>query len=282
MIWMTLSLALLLAFGLALHGLRQLDLRAEAAVWKQLLERAGPNEGLYDPQMVASLPEPAQRYFNFMIRAGTPLFRVIDIQMEGTIGFGSKDAPNEKPMSAKQILAPPYGLVWSLKSGVVGGSDVATTETSWTRFWLLSVIPLVRASNPDHRRAAFGRVVVEAAAWVPATLLPSDHVHWEAIDDNRSKAIVRFGDFTQAVNITVDKSGAPRTVMIQRWTDANPDKVFRQQPFGGHLSEFVAFDGYRLPTRIEVGNHFGTDDYFPFLKARITQASFPQKGIAQA
>lgn len=31
-------------------------------------------------------------------------------------------------------------------------------------------------------------------------------------------------------------------------------RVYQLQPFGGYLSEFREFGGYRLPTRIEAGN----------------------------
>ena len=66
--------------------------------------------------------------------------------------------------------------------------------------------------------------------------------------------------------------------MIQRWSNANPDQVYREQPFGGYLSEFHEFGGYRLPTRVEGGNLIGTPDYFPFFKADVTAIRFPQHG----
>jgi hypothetical protein len=69
---------------------------------------------------------------------------------------------------------------------------------------------------------------------------------------------------SRAVDITVDDQGAPSTVVIQRWSDANPERSFREQPFGGHVSEFRSFGGYQLPTRVEGGNLIGTPDYFPF------------------
>ena len=33
------------------------------------------------------------------------------------------------------------------------------------------------------------------------------------------------------------------------------------------MLEFREFDVFNVPTRVEGGNHFGTDDYFPFFKA---------------
>ena len=79
----------------------------------------------------------------------------------------------------------------------------------------------------------------------------------------------------QSVNVTVDAAGRPTKVDFLRWSDANPDKVYRLQPFGGYLSEFREFDGYRLPTRVEAGNFFATDDYFPFFRVNVTSIRFP-------
>src|SRR6056297_3336784 len=38
---------------------------------------------------------------------------------------------------------------------------------------------------------------------------------------------------------------------------------------GGYLSAFRKFAGYRLPSHVEAGNHFGTDEYFPFFVADV-------------
>jgi hypothetical protein len=86
---------------------------------------------------------------------------------------------------------------------------------------------------------------------------------------------MRRGDLEQSVDLTVDPDGRPLHVSFLRWTSANPEKVYRLQPFGGYVSEFRAFDGFTLPTHLEAGNMFGTDDYFPFFIADVTGISFP-------
>ena len=155
-------------------------------------------------------------------------------------------------------------------------SGCATPTTSWTRFWLGHTIPIVRAGgNADHARSAFGRVVAEAAFWSPASLLPSRDVTWEALDENRIRATVTFGELEQAVDLTLDESGQPREVVLDRWSNANADREFRLQPFGGVSSEYAWFDGIRIATRVEDGNGFGTPDYFAFFRARIVSAAFP-------
>lgn len=258
-----------------LAGWRALDRVADDKTWHALVQAAGSVSGGFDLAMIEDLPDPAQRYFMYTIRPGTPLYRAVEIEMKGELGLGSKEAPKYQPMSALQILAPPHGLLWKLETGPVSGSDGATPSTSWTRFWLFGLVPIVRAGdNEDHRRSAFGRVVAEGAIWVPASLLPGDAVRWEHVDDSVARAVVTFGEFEQAVEITVAEDGRPTRVVIQRWSNENPDRTFRRQPFGGYLSDFQEIDGFRLPTRVEGGNQIGTDDYFPFYRAEVTSIRF--------
>ena len=269
--WLALIALTLLVGAAMLASWRALDRKTDRNSWNSLVELAGPARGRFDPAAIASLPEPAQRYFRYTIRPGALLHRAVEIEMNGEMGLGTKDAPNYRAMSAQQVLAPPYGLVWQLEAGPVSGSDGALPDRSWTRFWLFGFVPIVRVGgSDDHRRSAFGRVVAEGAFWAPASLLPGETVRWEPLDGNRARAIVAFAGFEQAVDITVADDGRPTRVVIQRWSNENAQKVFREQPFGGDLSDFRDFGDYRLPTRVEGGNHIGTNDYFPFFKATVT------------
>ena len=147
-----------------------------------------------------------------------------------------------------------------------------------TRFWLMGLVPVARVSGmDDHRRSAFGRYVAEAVFWTPAALLPGPGVVWEQVNETTARVTVTHEGIQQSVDVTVDAEGRPVTVVFPRWSDANPEKTFKLQPFGGSLSEFRDFDGFRLPTHVEAGNQFGTDAYFPFFIADITGITFPSQ-----
>ena len=269
-VWVALAIvAFLIA---ALLSLRWVDSRNDEKTWQELIIQAGVSRGKYDPQMVRSLPDPAQRYFNFSIAPGAPLVPAVELAMRGELGLGSIDDPRYTPMSAIQILAPPHGLVWRVGVGAISGSDGATGSTSWTKFWLFGLVPVVRVSDDqDHHRSAFGRVVAEGAFWTPAMLLPGSHVRWETIDENTARAIVSYGKFEQEVDVTVAANGQPKHVVIARWSNENSNREYQLQPFGGYLGDFREFEGYMLPTSVEGGNHFGTDQYFPFYKAKVSE-----------
>tara|TARA_R110002072_G_scaffold99102_3_gene218192 strand:- start:38 stop:892 length:855 start_codon:yes stop_codon:yes gene_type:complete len=276
-------LTLLTTVCTLLIGLRvwqSADNHANEVVWEKLVSHQPAAPPVFDPAMVSGLPEPAQRFLRFAIKSGTPLYTVAEVSMNGDFSLGDKTDPNYWVMSAEQILAAPHGFVWRLnaRQGLVtiSGADAAIEKNSWSRFWLMGVVPVARAGgNADHRRSAFGRAVAEAVFWTPAVLLPSTNVRWESIDESTARVTLTHLDLSQAVDVSVDPEGKATKVVFQRWSNANSEQVFRLQQFGGYLSEYREFGGYRLPSKIEAGNFFETPEYFPFFKATVSNIRFP-------
>lgn len=274
----TAYVAVILVLLLVLSGLflwHMMDTRAARTEANRLLalRQAVPQRFSYS--IVADLPEPARRYFQFTIKEGAALFKVAEISMRGQFGMGDKNAPNYLPMKAEQVLATPEGFVWQMSGGSgairISGSDTAR----WTRFWMAGVAPVARAGGtPDHALSAFARHVSEAVFWTPAAVLPGPGITWDVVDDNTARLTMEHDGQRQSVDVSVDAEGRPVRIVLSRWSNANPDGVYRFQPFGGHLSEFREFEGFRLPTHVEAGNMIGTDDYFPFFIADVTNIRF--------
>ncbi len=275
----TLMVLLIMA---GLSAWRWMDHRADRSLWNRLAAMQPGNPPEFDPAMVAGLPEIVRRYFTFTIKAGTPLYPVAEISMRGLFGPGDKEAPDYLPMVAEQILAAPTGFVWkmSAKRGLLrlSGSDTHL----WSRFWLMGMVPVARlGGTADHARSAFGRYIAEAAFWTPAALLPGPGIIWEAVGEDIARVRVTRGAMSQMVELSIGADGRPLHVRFSRWSNANLEKRYRPQPFGGFLSRFQDFEGFRLPTHIEAGNHFGTRAYFPFFVADITRIRFAAVGGAR-
>jgi len=275
---MKILFAILIVLAIVLLGLAVivfLDRRADRSEWDRLATLQPDDPPVFDEQLVADLPDPARRYFTYVIQPDTPLLPVVEIEMTGQFSLGTKDNPRYQPMEARQVLAAPEGFVWAMKT--TGGMPVAGSDSGlWTRFRIFGSIPVARSGgDPDHARSAFGRYVSEAVIWSPAAMLPGPSVSWAEVDDDTARVTVRRGDLSQVVDLTVDAQGRPEVVFFERWTNANPDKAYRLQPFGAVVSDFREVGGYRLPFHVEAGNMFGTDDYFPFFIADITEIRFP-------
>lgn len=267
------TLAALMLTALAL--LRWHDARADRQEWLRLAALQPSDPGRFNHAMVAELPEPARRFFQFSIEEGARLWTVAEIDMGGQFSLGSKEQPRYQPMQAWQILAAPHGFVWQLKlpgALPVSGSDAG----HWTRFRLLGLVPVARqGGDDDHTRSAFGRYVAEALLWTPAALLPGPGVEWKALSEHSARVTVRHQGLEQAVDLHVDAQGQPLHVQFMRWSNANAERIYREQPFGAVPSQFQPVQGFRVPLRVEAGNHYGTEAYFPFFKAEVTALRFP-------
>lgn len=282
----TLAIAIVLSVGLLLAAFAWFSANsayrqrmAEAdAVWAEISSRAKPTTEGYRPDLVADLPEIAQRYFNHAMSVGTPLASTVELKMEGSFVLGDADKPQTFDMTARQILAPPLEFVWIVEmiSGamVVSGTDALHDTRGWMRFWAYWAIPLVQtASSEGFDRSAAARPALEAI-WLPASLLPSNGARWEQLASDKARVTFSNGERPIEMSLTIAPDGRVVDVSTMRWSDANPEKVFRLQPFGGTVEEEATFGGVTIPSLVHVGNHYGTDDYFAFFNARIVEAKF--------
>lgn len=278
---MTAKTAILISFAIVatiLAGmglLRLTDMRLDTRVWAALAATAREEGQRFDPALLAGLPEPARRYLTQAIAPGTPLRHVAVIEMAGSFDLGSAEEPNDAPMAARQILAGTAGFVWKMRSGPVSGSDGLGPEGSWTRFRLFGLIPVARSGfDENHRRSAFARAVAEAAFWSPASTLPGPGIRWEAAGPNTARLTVTRDGLSQSVDLTLDAAGRPRSMVMARWSNANPGKVWQLQPFGAEFGAMGDFGGYHLPVEVDAGNFFGTPQWFAFFRARVTAITF--------
>jgi hypothetical protein len=262
--------------GRAVHGR---DTAQAERVGGALLALRDPAPTRFDPADLAGAPEVARRYLARAIAPGTPLHRMVRLEMAGTFTMNGR----AMAMQARQILAPPgQGFVWQAEIGagamLFAGSDGymagAAGVESWTKFWLRGLLPLARiGGTDDHARAAATRAMLESI-WVPAALLPQNGADW--VQTGPDSAEIRFAAAPglSPMHLTLDAAGDVTEVWALRWTDANPKRVFRLQPFGGRMLAWGAFAGFRIPVRVELGNQWRTPDEVLFFDATITRAEY--------
>ncbi len=255
--------------------LRRRDGIAADTLSASLLAHAEAEPARFDPAMLAGLPQAAQRYLLKAIGPGTPLHRVAALTMAGDFVLNGRPLD----MRARQVLAPPHGFVWIARIGTgavrFAGSDAwRAGGTSWTRFWLLRLVPLVRTGGTgDHERASVARMLVETV-WTPAALLPRYGALWRELSPHAAE--VRLAGFPDAepVVLTIDDTGNPVAAQTRRWTDANLQGIHRLQPFGGRFTAFVRRQGFLVPSAVEVANMFSTAQESVFFRAEVTGVRF--------
>lgn len=260
---------------LAFSSYRNAMTEAEDA-WRDVASRAVPSGGTFDPAMVEDLPEIAQRYFRHAIAPGTALTTCVVLEMQGIFLLGDRSSYQVYDMKARQILRPPFEFVWmpTMRSSFlsISGSDALVNGYAWTRFWFLKLIPVARAeTSPDMVRSATFRSAMEGL-WAPASFLPQNGAVWDQL--GRDKARVRLKSVQPEIvlEMTLATNGSVQEVVGQRWSNANPEQVFRLQPFGGTISSEAIFGGYTIPSKLRMGNHYGTDEFLPFFQVQVSRA----------
>jgi hypothetical protein len=239
--------------------------------WVELRPPAG--EAGFHPDMVAELPEAAQRYFRHAIQPGTRLARSVYLEMEGR--FGLQPGAEKVPMRAQEILAAPHGLIWkaSIGSGFMrfSGYDYYVEGEGAMRWFLWGVIPLVRADAPEITRSAAGRVGMEALAWLPSVLLPQNGIGWESVDEHSARARIQVGSEELAPTIKVAPDGRLERIEMMRW---DPDDGRYVLYVGEVLGEERDFAGYTIPTKISLTSKVGTPEENTFFEAFVITAEF--------
>ncbi len=271
-LFIAVSIALVVAYRVYRRHINEVE-----AAWVSLTDNISPVRETFTPEMVADLPEIARRYFLHAIEPGTLLSTTAELDMAGYFRLGDALKHKTFEMVARQILTPSESFIWlpRFRTGLmfITGSDGLISRQGWTKFWLFSVIPIVQAAGGDIDRSARERTILEAI-WVPASLLPQNGADWRQTGpDTAHITFLRNGDAME-IELRLNAVGRVLSVSALRWSDANPQRQFRLQPFGGTVEAEASFGGFTIPATVHVSNHFGTPEQFTFLSATVTQARY--------
>jgi hypothetical protein len=236
-----------------------------------------PNIGgeAFDRNQSATLPAPAARYLNRAIAKGTPLSRMVDLDLVGRVRSG----PDEDWLSfeARERVRAGYGFLWQARMEGIGrmrveGADYFLDGEGRSEYFLAEIFPTVKGRGPEVTRSAAGHLLIESI-WLPASLLPTKGARWQAEDDRRT--VVRFAGHpdTSALNLTVAGNGALEEVSMMRHQLGKAGHAGLAS-FGYRIEEEACFGGYTVPGRVVASWHMGTDDAFEFLEVRVENAVY--------
>lgn len=259
--------------------MRQMEDRRVKQIWRSL-EAGATSEGVFSEEMVAGLPEPAQRYLMHAIKPGTPLASSVYLTFKGSVQFGPQSKHN--PSQGSEILiVPKRGFVWkeSCWTGPVisNGALYYASGQGRVRWRFFNLIPnmLKSGKSPNTWKAMKGRFFTKYV-WTPFALLPQQGAVWEAVDEEHAKVTVTVDGTATTLTLHIDPEGRLRESVSMRWGAKSKDGSYNYFPYGVTVTEEKTFGGYTIPSRMSATWCYGDTDREPPLifNYNIEQARF--------
>jgi hypothetical protein len=254
-------------FALVTGGLAGSTLAAVAIgnlVWKRGTARAvrrlasdtpATAPRVFSREMLAGLPAPVVRYFNFALTPGQRLIRSARIEHEGKFR-GGLDEPWSPFTSVQHFSVRPPGFVWDaaihlaplltvrVRDSYIGG-------TGGMHGKIAALIPVVSQNGGATLNAGALHRLLAEMPWVPTALLPGQGVTWSPIDDTTARATLADSGATVWLDFQFNEKGEiVRVSTPERYRDVEGTGV--PTPWAASSWNYQEIEGLRVPTEGEV------------------------------
>lgn len=208
-----------------------------------------PHPPLVTEEMLAGLPEPAQRYLSYAGVVGKPLVDTVRLRQRLRMRVAA-DAPSFPMVAEQWYTVDPPGFIWDATVPVEGlplvrGRDGYVEGRGLMTIRLGSVVPVVDAAGPEMDQASLVRHLSEMP-WFPSAFL-RQNVTWEAIDDSNVRVTLADGELRATGVLEIDAEGALIAFRAER--HAMVGKGYELRPWTAPTYAYGEFEGLRLPVK---------------------------------
>lgn len=228
-----------------------------------------------DAANLATLPEPVQRYFQFVFRGTPQQYRYVELKMEGV--FRRPLMESFAPMAASQtaaITAPSllFAGTTPIISGIWARAYDAFSDGKMTmKAKIMSTLTVVdERESPELNQISLRRWLLESPVY-PTALLPGGPVRWEAIDAHRARAIVSAQGMSASLVATFRQDGS-----LERF-DAEQDGDLTTSYHGSGeqvvRTDYRRVNGMMIPFSFSIARAAGGKVY-PFWSGSIVDIAF--------
>jgi len=233
---------------------------------------------VYDPKEIVGLPEPVQRYFKAVLQDGQAIIAKVELSQKGQFHMNETEDKWHKFTATQLVTTQRLGFDWDAKIEMVPFVNVFVHDTYLLgegnlQASILGLFTVAKMHNtPELNQGELLRFFAEAV-WYPTSLLPSQGVVWEVIDQHSSRATLTDGETTASVVFQFDAEGLITSMRAEaRCYRVVGDKLMFM-PWVGNFREYSVRNGMWIPLEGEVGweHPEGLRLYF---KGEITKISY--------
>ena len=259
--WKVISIAIIVLAGVAIavairYGAKRWQARTNELQAELEAARSPIAPKSYDSGELENLPQPVQRYFRTVLKEGQPLVAAVSLAHTGTFNMSETGEQWQPFTSTQRVITRRPGFVWDARiqmapampvfvyDAYIAGEGMLTAKP----FGLLTVME--QPSTPELAQGELMRFLAEGT-WYPTTLLPSQEVVWEAIDDSQASVTLTDGPTTAKLVFQFEAQGLIRTVRSEgRYRDV--DGVPVATPWEGRFWDYAWRGGMLIPLEGEV------------------------------
>ena len=282
-VWIKWGLVVLAALLVVLVVLAGYGASRWAVATRALFERleaarVKPAPARYDAaRELEGLPAPVQRYFRAVLTDGQPIVAAATVEHRGMFNMGEA-ADQWKPFTSQQrVVARQPGFVWDGKVAMLPGLNVHVHDAYIAGEGILHPAILGLFTLIDLRgggEVAQGELMrfFAEAAWYPTALLPSQGVHWQAVDDHSARATLVDGDLALTMTFAFAADGTMQSARADARGRTLAGKIV-MTPWEGRWSDVQLLDGMRVPMSGEVA-WLTPQGRKPYWRGTVTALSF--------
>jgi hypothetical protein len=257
--WMAFAGAVLalVAVAAAAFGSWRWNRSTRALVARLQAARLAPTAARYNASEIAGLPAPVQRFFRAVLVDGQPIVTAVTLEQSGSMDMSDGGAPRWRPVAATQrVVTRRPGFVWDARFALLPGLAVHVHDAYIAGAGLLrgavgGLVPVVRMDDsPELARGELIRFFAECA-WYPTALLPSQGVHWEAVDDDSARATLGDGASRVTLTFRFHPDGPIDSVRAEARGRVVAGKAV-DTPWEGRFWNYATRGGMRVPLEGEV------------------------------
>ena len=209
----------------------------------------------YDVHELDSLPAPVQRYFRAVLKDGQPVVSAVTVEHIGTFNL-KQPGEQWKPFTSRQrVVTRRPGFVWNARIAMVPGLNVFVHDAYVSGEGILNptILGLFSLADPVEAgvlaQGEFVRFFAETA-WYPTALLPSQGVHWEAVDDRSARATLEDEKVSVTMLVNFNGAGLIESVRVAERAAMVGNAVV-MTAWEGRMSNYQMRDGMLIPLTCE-------------------------------
>ncbi len=173
---------------------------------------------IFTYSQLIGLPEPVQRYFKLIMKEGQPYISYVRMTHNGQFKTGANKSWINIDGEQYATTQKP-GFIWKGTTTLFIAKDMFIGNAGRLVVTILSLINVVDGKGKAYNQGELLRWLGESVLY-PTNLLPSQNLHWEAIDHLHAKFTFNYNGLSLFYLVTFNEAGEIIELETKRYMDS--------------------------------------------------------------